>query len=239
MSGAPGTGIVVVAAALGAIVSLATKHEPGSLLGGFVVAGALAAGFAVRQRSAYLLIPVPALSYVVFALAVGLLREQSAPSSTGLTVNAAQWVANGFLTMAAATVLAVAITAGRWLLARYAGAAGVGARRDPDARPGPEGRPPRQPRPDAGPDVRPDGGPSPQWPDDRWERRAPGDPLAQGARWAQGDELRGPGYQQERGRSDPRRQDPRRQDPRRADWDRRPPPGPPSFGSPRDLAAGR
>ena len=226
MSGAQGTGIVVVAAALGAIVSVATKHEPGSLLGGFVVAGALAAGFAVRQRSAYLLIPVPALSYVVFALAVGLLRDQSTSSSTGLTVNAAQWVANGFLTMAAATVVAAAITAGRWLLAHYAGAAGVGARGVPDGRPGPEGRPPRQPRPDARP--------GPQWPDDRWDRRDPGDPLARGASWAHGDELRGPGYQQERGRSEPRREDRRR-----ADWDRRPPPGPPSFGSPRDLAAGR
>jgi hypothetical protein len=158
-------------------------------------------------------------------------------------VNAAQWVANGFLTMAAATVLAVAITAGRWLLARYAGAAGVGARRDPEARPGPEGRPPRQGRPDARPDVRSDvrsdARPDPQWPDDRWERRAQGDPLAQGARWAHGGELRGPGYQQERGRLDPRREDPRWEGRRRADWDRRPPPGPPSFGSPRDLAAGR
>ena len=66
------------------------------------------------------MIPVPALSYLVFALAGGLALNQTAPSSSALTVNAAQWIANGFLTMAAATAVAIVITAGRWFWARRA-----------------------------------------------------------------------------------------------------------------------
>src|ERR1700744_41284 len=71
MSGIQGVGIVVIAAALGALVTVATKHDPGPLLGGFVVAGTLAAGFAVRPRAAYVLIPIPVLCYLIFGLAAG------------------------------------------------------------------------------------------------------------------------------------------------------------------------
>ena len=101
---------------------------------------------AVRQRSAYLMIPVPVLCYLVFALAAGLARNQSAPSSSALTVNAAQWIANGFLTMAAATVVAIVITAGRWFWARRA--RGGRGRPAPAGRPGwpPAARSPGHPR---------------------------------------------------------------------------------------------
>src|SRR6201996_1705858 len=119
MSGIQGVGIVVIAAALGALVTVATKHDPGPLLGGFVVAGTLAAGFAVRPRAAYVLIPIPVLCYLIFGLAAGLGREELNSATSGLTVDAAQWIANGFLAMAAATVLAVLITLGRWLWARH------------------------------------------------------------------------------------------------------------------------
>ena len=140
LSGGQGLGIVVIAAALGALVSVATKHEPGPLLGGFVVAGSLIAVLAVRPRSAYLMIPVPALCYLVSALAAGLARNHSASSSSALTVNAAQWIANGFLTMAAATVVAIVITAGRWFWARRARGAQAGPR--PQAVPAGRGAPP-------------------------------------------------------------------------------------------------
>src|ERR1700679_984925 len=103
LSGGLGLGIVVIVAALGAVVSIVTKHEPGTLLGGFVVAGTLAAALAVRPRSAYLMIPVPVLCYLIFALGAGLALNETSPSSSALTVTAAQWIANGFLTMAAAT----------------------------------------------------------------------------------------------------------------------------------------
>jgi hypothetical protein len=89
--------------------------EPGSVLGVFVVAGTVAAVLAVRPRSAYLIIPVPALAYVVAATIAGLIHDRASDSSlTGLAVHAAQWIASGFLAMSAATLLAIALTAVRW-----------------------------------------------------------------------------------------------------------------------------
>jgi hypothetical protein len=129
LPGGRGTLIVVAAAILGAIVTVVTKRDPGELLGWLIVAGTAIAGFAVRPRSAYLLVPIPALAYVVFGLAAGYIRHQSDPSSAGLAVNAAQWIASGFLTMAAATVLAVVIALGRWLLDRRAPASPAGRQR--------------------------------------------------------------------------------------------------------------
>jgi hypothetical protein len=188
---------------------------------------------AVRQRSAYLMIPVPVLCYLVFALAAGLARSQSAPSSSALTVNAAQWIANGFLTMAAATVVAIVITAGRWFWARQArGAeadprpqAGPAGRGRPDPRDTPgvretrgdrETRGARDARPDPGARPRAAGRREPRWPDERGDSDL-GD-------WNVS--------RHQRGWSDPR------DEAGPEDWDRRPPPGPPSFGSPRDLASG-
>ena len=237
MSGGQGLGIVVIAAAAGALVSVATKHEPGTLLGGFVVAGSLAAVLAVRQRSAYLMIPVPVLCYLVFALAAGLVRSQSAPSSSALTVNAAQWIANGFLTMAAATAVAIVITAGRGLWARRARGAGTEAAprpqacpagpRRPDTRETRETRGARDARPDPGVRPRAAGRRDPRWPDERGDSDL-GD-------WNVS--------RHQRGWSDPRDEagrehEGRLREGRQEDWDRRPPPGPPSFGSPRDLASG-
>ena len=116
MPGGRGALIVIAAAVIGTAVTVATHHAPGYLLGGFVVAGTLAAALAVRPRAVYLLIPVPALAYMVGALTAGLIHQQSAgPGSSGLTVSAAQWIADGFVTMAAATALAAAITVIRWL----------------------------------------------------------------------------------------------------------------------------
>ena len=139
LSGGRGMLVVLAAAVLGAIATVVAKRDPGSPLGWFIVAGTLIAGLAVRPRSAYLLIPVPALAYVVFGLAAGLIRHQSDPSSTGLAVSAAQWVANGFLTMAAATVLASVIALGRWYLDHRAAASPAGRRRA-----GSGGRPPEE-----------------------------------------------------------------------------------------------
>jgi hypothetical protein len=226
MSGGRGLLIVVAAAVLGAIATVVTKTDPGGLLGWCIVVGTVIAGFAVRPRAAYLLIPMPALAYVVFALAAGLARNTS--SGTGLTVSAAQWIANGFLTMAAATVLAVVVTLGRWYLDRRAGASPAGRRR---ARPaesvgstGSGGR--------GGSDQ---GGESGEF-----GRGS----FGQGG----GSRLRGPSDQARGGRA---REEAPAARPRPAfypnpDWpgdrdgardprDRRPPPGPPSFGASRDL----
>jgi hypothetical protein len=92
-----------------------TGSEPGTVLSVFLIAGTAAAVLAVRPRAVYLIIPVPALAYVVAAVVAGLIHGQaSSTSRTALAVSAAQWAASGFLVMAAATVLAIGAAAARW-----------------------------------------------------------------------------------------------------------------------------
>jgi hypothetical protein len=127
--------IVIVGAALGGVVTAATGSAPGLALGVFVIGGTAAAVLAVRPRSVYLIIPVPALSYMVAAAAAGLVEingQAAGASLTTLAVSAAQWMASGFLAMTGATMLVIATVAARW----------------PSRRPGPRG--PGSPPPNAG-----------------------------------------------------------------------------------------
>jgi hypothetical protein len=104
-------------AVLGALISVLAGTGPGPVLGVSLVAATLAAALAIQPRAVYRLIPVPALAYVVTATAVGLIGDRSASTShTALAVGAAQWIASGFLPMTAATLLAIAVTALRWLI---------------------------------------------------------------------------------------------------------------------------
>jgi hypothetical protein len=121
-------GVVVVlsAAAIGAVGSLLAGSAPGAVLGILVIAGSAAAGTGVDHRRAYLLIPVPALAYVVAATVTGLFHDRGVDiSHTALAVSAAQWFASGFPWMAAATTLVIAITAARWLARRHQPDAGA------------------------------------------------------------------------------------------------------------------
>ncbi len=100
-----------------------TGTEPGVLLGIFLLAGTAAGALAVHPRAAYLIIPVPALAYLAAAIAAGLIHDHAADTShAALAISAAQWIAGGFFTMTAATLLAIAVAAGRW-------AGGPGGRR--------------------------------------------------------------------------------------------------------------
>ncbi len=271
--------IVVATAVLGAIVTVVTKRDPGSVLGWLIVAGTAIAGFAVRPRSAYLLVPVPALAYVVFGLAAGYIRHQSDPSSAGLAVNAAQWIANGFLTMAAATVLAVVIALGRWLLARRGGASATGRPRSGAG--GRRGGAERLDQADGARSVSSDssgligqrdevGFGGQRGRSGQRDQSGQRDRTGWGGRSGRGDSSDWPGRSDGEGRGDrPGRSDrgdrggrvdrggrDRGQAPGRPkpafypnpDWsgdrgqardprDRRPPPGPPSFGASRDLAS--
>jgi hypothetical protein len=110
-----GVFVVIGCAALGMVVTVVARSDPGSALGVFVVAGTAVATLAVRSRSVYVIIPVPALAYVVAATIAGLIHDRADDSSlTGLAVHAAQWIASGFLAMSVATLLAIAATAVRW-----------------------------------------------------------------------------------------------------------------------------
>jgi Domain of unknown function (DUF6542) len=110
-----GVFVVIGCAALGLLVTVLARAGPGTLLGASVVAGTAAATLAVRPRSVYVIIPVPALAYVVAATIAGLIHDRANDGSlTGLAVHAAQWIAAGFLAMSVATLLAIVATAVRW-----------------------------------------------------------------------------------------------------------------------------
>ncbi len=139
---------------------MATRTQPGHLLQLFVVAGTVAAGFAVRPRAGWMIVPVPVLSYLVAALTSGIIFERSAGlSRTALAIAAAQWIADGFFAMVLATVLAGAIAAVRWFLWRR------GRRDKPPGRdrdwPPPAGSPDRTGRRPATGEAGPTGPPRP------------------------------------------------------------------------------
>jgi hypothetical protein len=109
--------MVVAAATLGAAFTVASDRDPGRALGVFVLAGTLAAATSVRAQSAYAIIPVPALAYAVAGVVAGSIHDRAADATrTALAASAVQWIADGFIAMIAATVLAVVITLARWLL---------------------------------------------------------------------------------------------------------------------------
>ncbi len=114
LPGRLGVFLVTGSAALGMLVTVGTRTEPGTLLGVCLVAGKAAAALGVRPRAVYQIIPVPALAYVGAATIAGLIHDRAADTSlTALAVSATQWIASGFLAMTAATVLAIAATVAR------------------------------------------------------------------------------------------------------------------------------
>jgi len=121
LQGGLGVCIVVASAAAGAILTMATRHPPGLLLGIFVVAGTVAAALAIRPGAGRMIWPAPALSYLAAALASGVIYHRSYGSSTtALAIAATQWIADGFFAMALATALAALITVARWYAGRRA-----------------------------------------------------------------------------------------------------------------------
>jgi hypothetical protein len=119
LSGGLGVAIVAASTALGASATMLTGKEPGSILGVFVIIGTLAAAVAVRPQAGRVILPVPALSYLIAAMVTGVIYDRAADvSKTALAIDAAQWIANGFFAMALATILAIALVTLRWILWR-------------------------------------------------------------------------------------------------------------------------
>lgn len=154
-----GVCMVIGGAALGALVSAVTSSQPGLMLSAFVVVSTVCAVLAVRARSVYRIIPVPALAYLVASLMTGLAVNQNGTTLTALAVGATQWVASGFVAMIIATVIAIVTTIVRW-------PRGDGGPRRSPAR-GPDGRS-RSPRPPAD---------RPRRPRDETPRRSREDPA--------------------------------------------------------------
>ena len=102
---------------IGAIATIVTHVQPGSVLDLAVLAGTVAAALTVQPRTGRLIFPVPALSYLIAALVAGVAYQRSS-DKTELAVGAAQWIANGFFVMVLATLLAIALTTVRWFMWR-------------------------------------------------------------------------------------------------------------------------
>jgi hypothetical protein len=113
-----GVTIVAGCAALGAIGTVLTGAAPGGLLGFFVVLGTVTACLAVRPRASYLIIPSPALAYLVAAMLAGVVDDHAGGAAkTIYAIGALQWIASGFVAMVIATVCAIGIAGTRWWLA--------------------------------------------------------------------------------------------------------------------------
>ena len=127
--------MVMGSAVLGAVATLAAGRQPGTVLGLFIVVGTVVAALLVRPWAGRMVIPAPALCYVVAALVTGIVANRSADlSKTALAVGATQWIANGFFAMVLATVLAIALTAIRWFIWRRGRPAPRPAPRTPGGR---------------------------------------------------------------------------------------------------------
>jgi len=112
--------LVIAGTLAGLLGTVLTGTEPGFALGAGLIVGTVAGAAAVRPQAAYVIIPVPALAYVVAATVAGFIHDHAIDTSrTALAVGLAQWVAGGFLIMIAATLLATAIAAIRWLGSRH------------------------------------------------------------------------------------------------------------------------
>jgi hypothetical protein len=142
--------ILLGATAIGVIGTLVAKSEPGSLLSYLVIIGSVVAALAIRRRSLYLLIPLPALLFFLAAVLTGAVKDRGIDTTkTELGLSFLQWIAGVFFSMCVATILVLVIGAGRWLLSRQlvagqfstsaghraAGSAAPPPRADPDLRP--------------------------------------------------------------------------------------------------------
>lgn len=151
LRGGLGACVIVGSAAIGAIATIMTHAQPGSVLGMAVLAGTVAAALTVQPQTGRMIFPVPVLSYLIAALAAGVVYDRST-DKTEIAVGAAQWVASGFFVMVLATLLAIALITVRWFMWRR-------DQRDP----GPPDRP-APPRPQPRAPATPHGTQPGQWP---------------------------------------------------------------------------
>lgn len=114
--------VLIAAALLGVVVSVALGQEPGDVLGFFVIMGSIAAALGVRSGKAYLVFPMPALMFFVAAIVVGKIHDAKLGSSTAsLGAGFTQWVAAIFFPAVVATVLVLLIGGARWIRGRQFG----------------------------------------------------------------------------------------------------------------------
>lgn len=104
---------------VGAIATIAAGRDPGTVLGIFITIGAGAATLGIRRRHAYLLIPMPAVTYLILAIVTGGIHDSSlATSTSAIALSFLQWIGSGFFSIFAATLLVLLIFGGRLVASR-------------------------------------------------------------------------------------------------------------------------
>ncbi|MGH3165318.1 MAG: DUF6542 domain-containing protein [Trebonia sp.] len=99
--------------------TVATHRDPGFFLGFMIIVGSCIAALCIRRKSIYLLIPVPALTYLVLAAVVGYIHDRSmGTATTTLATDSAQWLGGGFAGICLATILVLLILGIRLLMSR-------------------------------------------------------------------------------------------------------------------------
>jgi hypothetical protein len=107
------------AAIIGAIGTIATHADPGFVLGFMIIVGACLAALCIRRKAVYVLIPLPALAYLVLAVVTGYIHDHSmGTSTTTLATDFTQWLSGGFTGICLATILVLLIFGARLLLSR-------------------------------------------------------------------------------------------------------------------------
>lgn len=111
--------IFFCAGVVGAIGTVAAHRDPGFLLGFMIIVGSAIAALCIRRKAVYLLIPLPALTYLVLAFVTGYIHDHAmGTSKTALASDAAQWLGGGFIGIVVATVLVLLIFGARLLASR-------------------------------------------------------------------------------------------------------------------------
>lgn len=106
------------AALLGLIGTVLIGHDPGFLIGFFLLIGSVAAAIGA-QRRVYQLIPLPALSYFVVTTIAGYMHDRSVLNGAKeWATNFLTWIGSAFLALVWATVLVAVIAIARWVIDR-------------------------------------------------------------------------------------------------------------------------
>jgi len=107
---------MTVAAGVGAFATIVAADGPGTLLGVVLITGALAGVLVVQPKAAYRLVPVPALAGFAAVLLAGAVHDRAADvSRTEVALNALGWMSDGFVSIAAATVVTLVVAVARFV----------------------------------------------------------------------------------------------------------------------------
>jgi hypothetical protein len=110
--------VLVGAALAGLIGTVVIRHDPGFLIGFFIIVGSVVAAIGAR-RAVHRLIPLPALSYFVATFGAGYVHDKAnLVTSKELYTSFLSWIGSAFFAVVWATVIIVVIAFTRWLMSK-------------------------------------------------------------------------------------------------------------------------